>query len=998
MAVLPIDESISRFKENENRLDGFVNGDGYTTTGGQVVESVPDFIARKEAEIDATDAIAQTQANKESAAASATIALNSSGSAAASAASASSSATAAAASAAAASSGILGKQTKALLDADLAHAADKIAYVTNDSNTANNGYYIKLGASGSGSWQKSSYDVVSVILKMGRLARNSGAAYPFKQMTRGGTTSPEHTNFSNCILEVRVANARPDEFYKVAYMQNEASLDGESSFDWIIQAFDKSTYATAGTGTILVGYKKSTYGEQQQLVRDGSIQTVSLYPISRPEMRFDITVDTSKLPAAGSPLNAYDKNTNAGWSWIIDPSCYQFKDTTTLRSTDPIPTANLPASLVLDQGKQYPNRVMTRNAVTSGSNSFLLEAILKVRVENAEPGFYYGIRYFKNGTTLVSGVPDGWIIEKQAIADYETSESKTDVITLGTTSVANIVRDKGIQTIVLESSIEPGLRFYITLDPSKFPAYGTFVKMNFPTDPGYSWIIDPSCYEINTTRANSLTINGGKQYPNRVMTRNAVTSGSNSFLLDCVLDVKVKGAREGFYYGIRYFKNGTTALPGPADGWTIEEQSIASYGTTFDADRVITYTDPAPDIPRGGIQTVRLVSPRVAGMEFLITLDTDKLPAYETYISMLNEGKTGRSWIIDPSCYEYENAYNTVSDTLSYSSDSVGNMSLIWQSGSYLYRLRFGPNGYNNLPNIEGIDRAPLGDRSSAAWVQINTAGTDWLPPMVVQAVNNGDGKGSIYTGGNHGADGGAGGGNTARNILYRIYADGQPMQMGSNFNGDAKKISAVIVNELMAYNTTGTIDPVNFPARYVLRQTFSVDIYPGSMEVRTEVRAYEDIVVKTDNGPQMVTVGFQESLLYVGGQYENRLAFDATTNSGSFASYPDCWALVLQNSTNGQQVSWMDRKYEAGDGRYIGGTAAAIRGGGATNTKFYHAVVASYSHNMAAGQTYKWRGGYAWQAPDLEGSDFDSLIVFHKGGEQCSAIVKTASNFTVLP
>jgi len=47
--------------------------------------------------------------------------------------------------------------TKALMDADLAHAANILALVTNDSTSTNNGIYIKLGASGSGSWQKSSY-------------------------------------------------------------------------------------------------------------------------------------------------------------------------------------------------------------------------------------------------------------------------------------------------------------------------------------------------------------------------------------------------------------------------------------------------------------------------------------------------------------------------------------------------------------------------------------------------------------------------------------------------------------------------------------------------------------------------------------------------------------------------------------------------------------------------------------------------------------------------
>ncbi|WP_201269937.1 hypothetical protein [Sinorhizobium meliloti] len=48
--------------------------------------------------------------------------------------------------------GSIAKSTKALLDADLAHAADVTAWVYADPTVANNGIYSKSGASGSGSW------------------------------------------------------------------------------------------------------------------------------------------------------------------------------------------------------------------------------------------------------------------------------------------------------------------------------------------------------------------------------------------------------------------------------------------------------------------------------------------------------------------------------------------------------------------------------------------------------------------------------------------------------------------------------------------------------------------------------------------------------------------------------------------------------------------------------------------------------------------------------
>ena len=49
------------------------------------------------------------------------------------------------------------KTTKALLDADLAHAADTTAIVYADATDANNDLYIKVGASGAGSWTNTGF-------------------------------------------------------------------------------------------------------------------------------------------------------------------------------------------------------------------------------------------------------------------------------------------------------------------------------------------------------------------------------------------------------------------------------------------------------------------------------------------------------------------------------------------------------------------------------------------------------------------------------------------------------------------------------------------------------------------------------------------------------------------------------------------------------------------------------------------------------------------------
>ncbi len=69
MAQLPIDEALNRFKDNEQRLDQFINDEaGYTSSNGVPVESIPAFLERVENEIDATTgAVASNLALSESA-------------------------------------------------------------------------------------------------------------------------------------------------------------------------------------------------------------------------------------------------------------------------------------------------------------------------------------------------------------------------------------------------------------------------------------------------------------------------------------------------------------------------------------------------------------------------------------------------------------------------------------------------------------------------------------------------------------------------------------------------------------------------------------------------------------------------------------------------------------------------------------------------------------------------------------------------------------------
>lgn len=291
-----------------------------------------------------------------------------------------------------------------------------------------------------------------------------------------------------------------------------------------------------------------------------------------------------------------------------------------------------------------------------------------------------------------------------------------------------------------------------------------------------------------------------------------------------------------------------------------------------------------------------------------------------------------------------------------------------------MYRVDFGPKGPNSLPDIRSVQRATLGDPDAAIWSAIvnNAGGGDWSGPYVIEAINNGDGDTSRqYTGGNHGKDGNVGGGASAKNLSFLVYADGAPVSPGSE--GFSGSIKILVTNDIMAYNTR-SLD------RYVLRESCRFDVFPGIIGLKKRPQALEDIRVYQDNGPQTFTVGFQSGSLIYYGKNNSRIAFTSSTNSGNKSTNPEVWAVVFQDSDNGQLAAWMDREFSAGDGRYVRNNWPYIRGGGSNNTKFYHAAVISDTGvPLAMGEAYEWRGGWAWQQATTVAAGFDSTLTFNR-------------------
>lgn len=496
------------------------------------------------------------------------------------------------------------------------------------------------------------------------------------------------------------------------------------------------------------------------------------------------------------------------------------------------------------------------------------------------------------------------------------------------------------------------------------------------------------------TDVDSLTVNQGKNYPLRPSIRGGENSQSNTLMNNLLLDVKVFNAEPGKVYRVAYQQNGASLGGSTTNDWIIEEFDAATYETAPARTIIMSYLDdqygPQQQIDReGGIQTIHLYPPSRPSMRIDITCDAAQLPPAGTPIDAYsNSSNPGYSYIIDPSALYLpvqQSPQQVVWDyggiLWDYSTPDGGTLTMVWRSGSWMYRIGFGPKGTNSLPDIRSVERASLGVPETAIWTAITPSPNgDWSGPYVFEAVNNGDGTSSRYTGGNHGRDGNIGGGKSATNLSFTVMADGQPIQVGTS--GVAESIKIVSVNDVMAFNTCNNEGNLPGGERYALREFIRYDIFPGIVGIKKHPVALEDVLIRQDNGPQIFTNGFQSGTLLYYGASNTRTPFTSTTNSGNKSVNPDVWAIVFQDTQNGQLSSWMDRTFGVGDGRYVRNNWPYIRGGGSNNTKFYHAaVVSSEGVPLSANEFYEWRGGWAWQQATTVSQGFDSTVTFNRDG-----------------
>jgi hypothetical protein len=156
-------------------------------------------------------------------------------------------------------------------------------------------------------------------------------------------------------------------------------------------------------------------------------------------------------------------------------------------------------SISINSGKPFPlkepgyARPDTNGNVRSPENKQFSNCILAISVKNARLGKVYSIQYQKNAYPLgPAGSEYGWTIIE---ADENTWLNVATLINFNDPSPA-LDRTNMLQKITLVplNVIYSDMQFEILLDCTKLPVQGSPIFANSPSNPGWSWIIDPINY------------------------------------------------------------------------------------------------------------------------------------------------------------------------------------------------------------------------------------------------------------------------------------------------------------------------------------------------------------------------------------------------------------------------------------------------------------------------------------------------------------------------
>lgn len=424
----------------------------------------------------------------------------------------------------------------------------------------------------------------------------------------------------------------------------------------------------------------------------------------------------------------------------------------------------------------------------------------------------------------------------------------------------------------------------------------------------YSMLDEKTIQAISGTTTISVNAgyekNRGVDFPLKSATRDGVISPSSDKIKNGILNIKVNGAKIGKYYRLEWLGNGVDIGGGTRFDILLSEYDKASYigsSATNKRDLIILNDGLGLNQAGGttGIITRRYDSLRDnIGIE--ITYDGDVIG---TYLGINQSGGAGYSFIIDESCYYYQNQLYPL---VCKKNNDVIQLAYKYNKDNDL-RISFEKFGSNNLLQIAYVQIISSSNPTVNPNFNINPSKTlvnkitDSISPYMLKSVNNADGdKVSTseydFVGGCHGYNNGA---NdtiaTARMIFYKIRVDGKDISENGIYG--ANKIDIIVTNRIQGNNTK----KADGTGREILEEKIIYTITQGKISVINEIKALEDVKIYRNYGLQCYVLNWKTNgkVYFVDGVDFLEKPLDSNAHAGTKGENSNCRKICLTDGSD---------------------------------------------------------------------------------------------------
>ena len=269
--------------------------------------------------------------------------------------------------------------------------------------------------------------------------------------------------------------------------------------------------------------------------------------------------------------------------------------------------------------------------------------------------------------------------------------------------------------------------------------------------------------------------------------------------------------------------------------------------------------------------------------------------------------------------------------------------------------------GVNNLMQIAKINlittkNPTVSTDFSLGRINLSNSHTDWISPIVVEAINNitGDAlSNSDYTGGCHGYTGGTGTG-TARTQNFNVFLDGYIPKEQVVLKGD--KVVLKVRNNIQAWNTKKN----DGTGREVIQEIVTYTVTPGNIDVEVEIRALEKIKISTYYGMQVYFMNFWNNRIFYKGNGVNTssaLTVDTYSPTKSKKQINEFW---LCNSDNNHWLSAsVLNNYGIGNHAYISDDDYQVRAMPKIKKAYHNLITSNNPVVLDISESIAWRGRY---------------------------------------